>query len=378
MFANSRRLAERLTARLNEIAAERAELELPDAGSPAQMMAQIGASLGARRPLIARAHHGSVSKEQRALIEADLKSGRLPCVVATSSLELGIDMGAVDLVVQVEAPPSVASGLQRVGRAGHQVGAVSRGVLFPKFRGDLVDTAVVVQRMRDGLIESLHIPANPLDVLAQQIVVDRRSGHHGRRRAVRLGTTLCALRDVAAIGVRRGARHVVGSLPVGRVRRAAAADRVGPGQRRDLRTTGRAAARGDERRHDPRSRAVRGLPGRRVDNHRVGELDEEMVYESRVGDVFSARRVELADRGHHPRPGAGLPRARPTGALAVLEGRCGRAVRPSWVRRPARSSGRWRRCPPSEAVERARDAGLDEFAANNLVSYLAEQREATA
>src|SRR6185437_10854208 len=121
-------------------------------------------------PLIARAHHGSVSKEQRALIEADLKSGRLPCVVATSSLELGIDMGAVDLVIQVEAPPSVASGLQRVGRAGHQVGAVSRGVLFPKFRGDLIDTAVVVQRMQDGLIESLHIPANPLDVLAQQIV----------------------------------------------------------------------------------------------------------------------------------------------------------------------------------------------------------------
>src|SRR5207342_645072 len=105
-----------------------------------------------------------------ALIEDDLKSGRLRCVVATSSLELGIDMGAVDLVVQVESPPSVASGLQRVGRAGHQVGAISSGVLFPKYRSDLVQTAVVVERMRDGRIEQLRVPANPLDVLAQQVV----------------------------------------------------------------------------------------------------------------------------------------------------------------------------------------------------------------
>src|SRR4029079_3858766 len=109
--------------------------------------------------VLARAHHGSVSREQRALIEEDLKAGRLPAVVATSSLELGIDMGAVDLVVQVESPPSVASGLQRVGRAGHQVGAVSRGVLFPKYRGDLVQTAVVVERMRAGAIEELSVPA---------------------------------------------------------------------------------------------------------------------------------------------------------------------------------------------------------------------------
>ena len=120
--------------------------------------------------VIARAHHGSVSKEQRALVEEDLKAGRLPAVVATSSLELGIDMGAVDLVVQVESPPSVASGLQRVGRAGHQVGAVSTGVVFPKYRGDLVQAAVVTERMRTGSIESLRVPANPLDVLAQQLV----------------------------------------------------------------------------------------------------------------------------------------------------------------------------------------------------------------
>src|SRR5512139_1182760 len=149
VFANSRRLAERLCARLNEIHYERVTgAELPSGGSlsPAQLMAQAGSSRGLPEGTvteIARAHHGSVSKEQRAQIEDALKAGRLPAVVATSSLELGIDMGAVDLVVQVESPPSVASGLQRVGRAGHQVGAVSRGVIFPKFRGDLVQTAVV-------------------------------------------------------------------------------------------------------------------------------------------------------------------------------------------------------------------------------------------
>jgi ATP-dependent Lhr-like helicase len=162
VFANSRRLAERLTARFNEIAAERAVVggaeDVVSTGAttrdearqatrpPAALMAQSGQSYGVE-PVIARAHHGSVSKEQRALIEDDLKRGRLPCVVATSSLELGIDMGAVDLVVQIESPPSVASALQRVGRAGHQVGEVSRGVLLPKHRADLVHTAVAVERI---------------------------------------------------------------------------------------------------------------------------------------------------------------------------------------------------------------------------------------
>lgn len=170
VFANSRRLAERLCNRLNEIAYERATGEsLDEHHAPAELMGGSGAAQGAP-PVIARAHHGSVSKEQRALVEEDLKAGRLPAVVATSSLELGIDMGAVDLVVQVESPPSVASGLQRVGRAGHQVGAVSTGVVFPKYRGDLVQAAVVTERMRTGSIESLKVPTNPLDVLAQQIV----------------------------------------------------------------------------------------------------------------------------------------------------------------------------------------------------------------
>ena len=136
-------------------------------------MAQSGASTGrdgSRGPVIARAHHGSVTKEQRAQIEEDLKSGQLPCVVATSSLELGMDMGAVDLVVQVESPPSVASGLQRVGRAGRPVGADSRGMFFPNHRGDLVASAIAVERMRQGAIEEVAELRNPLDMLAQQIV----------------------------------------------------------------------------------------------------------------------------------------------------------------------------------------------------------------
>ena len=156
VFANSRRLAERLTARLNEIATERAEAPEPAVvgagGPPAQAMGASGATTGAP-VVIAKAHHGSVSKEQRALIEDDLKAGRLPCVVATSSLELGIDMGAVDLVVQIESPPSVASGLQRVGRAGHQVGEVSRGVLLPKHRADLVHTPETVEPIRVSAID---------------------------------------------------------------------------------------------------------------------------------------------------------------------------------------------------------------------------------
>ncbi len=175
VFANSRRLAERLTARLNEIHAERSGVELAAetnpqvaGGAPAHIMGS-GQTFGAP-PVLARAHHGSVSKEQRAVVEEALKRGQLKAVVATSSLELGIDMGAVDLVIQVEAPPSVASGLQRIGRAGHQVGEVSRGVLLPKHRTDLIGCAVSVQRMLAGQIETMRVPANPLDILAQHTV----------------------------------------------------------------------------------------------------------------------------------------------------------------------------------------------------------------
>ena len=172
VFVNSRRTAERVTSRLNELYAEEHD---PDSLSPdtrrdpAQLMKQTDVA-GKAPSVIARAHHGSVSKDERAMTEQMLKEGTLRAVVATSSLELGIDMGAVDLVVQVESPPSVASGLQRVGRAGHSVGAVSEGTFYPKHRSDLVQSAVTVKRMRAGLIEKLHTPTNPLDVLVQQTI----------------------------------------------------------------------------------------------------------------------------------------------------------------------------------------------------------------
>ncbi len=171
VFVNSRGLAERLTARLNETYAEQVGADDAEGSTrpPAQLMGGSAQTSGVDA-VLARAHHGSVSKEQRALIEDDLKGGRLRCVVATSSLELGIDMGAVDLVIQVSTPPSVASGLQRVGRAGHQVGEISRGVVYPTSRHDLLASAVTTSRMQDGLIERLDIPSNPLDILAQQTV----------------------------------------------------------------------------------------------------------------------------------------------------------------------------------------------------------------
>src|SRR6187200_3115982 len=150
VFVNNRRGAERLAIRLNELASHAD----PD-GPPVE---------------IARAHHGSLAREERLVIEDQLKAGELPCLVATSSLELGIDMGAVDLVLQVESPKSVTAGLQRIGRAGHSVGEVAKGRIFPKFRADLLECAVVAKRMRDGLIEKTVVPHNPLDVLAQQIV----------------------------------------------------------------------------------------------------------------------------------------------------------------------------------------------------------------
>ena len=318
VFANSRRLAERLTARLNEIATEKSAADLE---SPAEIMAQSGASAGAET-VIAKAHHGSVSKEQRALIEDDLKRGRLPAVVATSSLELGIDMGAVDLVVQIESPPSVASALQRVGRAGHQVGETSRGVLFPKHRGDLAQTAVAVQRMRTGGIEALRIPANPLDVLAQQVVaataleawsVDdlfelvRRSAPFAQLPRSAYDATLDLLSgrypsdEFAELRPRIVWDRVTGTL-TGR-----------PGAQRLAVTSGGTIP----------DRGLFGvfLVGAEGPGKRVGELDEEMVYESRVGDVFAlgATSWRIEDITHDrvlvtPAPGS-------SGAAAVLEGR---------------------------------------------------------
>ncbi|HLK46155.1 MAG TPA: helicase-related protein, partial [Acidimicrobiales bacterium] len=170
IFVNSRRLAERMAARLNELEAERQGLSAGASFSAADIAAQAGAARVPAGVDLVRAHHGSISREQRVEIEDLLKAGKLPALVATSSLELGIDMGAIDLVVQVEAPTSVASGLQRIGRAGHTVGAPSVGKVFPKYRHDLLVAAVTCARMRDGLIEETRVPRNPVDVLAQHVV----------------------------------------------------------------------------------------------------------------------------------------------------------------------------------------------------------------
>ncbi|MGV9413311.1 ATP-dependent helicase [Nocardia sp. NPDC003693] len=286
VFANSRRLAERLTARLNEEYAGRLGEPVDTEHAPPAQLGPSTEVIHGAAPLLARAHHGSVSKEQRAIIEDDLKSGRLRCVVATSSLELGIDMGAVELVVQVEAPPSVASGLQRVGRAGHQVGEISRGVLFPKHRTDVVHCAVAAQRMVTGQIERLRIPAHPLDILAQQTVA------------------ACALEPIDAetwfetvrstgsyAALPRSAFDSVLDLLAGRYPSDEFAElRPRIVWDRDAGTlTGRPGA---QRLAVTSGGAIpdRGLfpvfmVGEKAS--RVGELDEEMVYESRVGDVFA-------------------------------------------------------------------------------------------
>ena len=338
------------------------------------MMAQAGASPRAPR----RCSPGAPRLGVQGAAGADRGGRSRPAGCPPSSpprsLELGIDMGAVDLVVQVESPPSVASGLQRVGRAGHQVGAVSRGVIFPKYRGDLVQAAVVAERMRAGAIEALRYPRNPLDVLAQQIVAMVRDGRRGTvDELLATGPPGRAVRRAAAVGARRGARHAGRPLPERRVRRAAAAARLGPGRRHAHRPARRAAARGHQRRHHPRPRAVRRLPRRRRagSRRRVGELDEEMVYESRVGDVFTLGSTLLADRGHHPRPGAGLPGARAAGRLPFWKGDtlgpAGRArpgarrVRPRARPRCADEAG-----AGAAAGGRARRAGR----ADNLLAYL--------
>jgi ATP-dependent helicase Lhr and Lhr-like helicase len=386
VFANSRRLAERLTARLNEIAAERAGAELDEETVPAQAMAQSGKALGADDsvvPVVARAHHGSVSKEQRALIEDDLKRGRLPCVVATSSLELGIDMGAVDLVVQVEAPPSVANGLQRVGRAGHQVGEVSRGVLFPKHRSDLVQTAVTVERMRDGAIEALRMPHNPLDVLAQQVVaavsveaLDVDALYDVVRRAAPFAT------------LPRSAYEATLDLLAGRY----PSDEFAELRPRIVwdRVTGRLTARPGAQRLAVTSGGTipdRGLfgvflvggaqpSGGTAAGSRVGELDEEMVYESRVGDVFAlgATSWRIEDITHDRvivSPAPGQPGRLPfwKGDTLGRPAELGRAVG-GFVRELGRLDS-------AAATARAERAGLDAWAAGNLVAFLGEQRAAT-
>ncbi|MFJ5957570.1 ATP-dependent helicase [Paenarthrobacter sp. NPDC092416] len=413
VFANSRRLAERLTARLNEIYAERQLMAVggsvwddpaaPDPGvpastaTPAHMMAQAGSTSGAD-PVLARAHHGSVSKDQRAMIEDDLKSGRLRCVVATSSLELGIDMGAVDLVVQVESPPSVASGLQRVGRAGHQVGEISEGVLFPKHRADLLHTTVTVERMLSGQIERLSIPANPLDILAQQTVAATALG------SIDVEEWFSTVRRSAPFAsLPRSAFEATLDLLAGRYpsdefaelrpriiwdRHAGTIEGRPGAQRLAVTSGGTIPDRGlfgvyiigtevegsspASAEPDAPSASARAAKGGR----RVGELDEEMVYESRVGDIFAlgATSWKIEDITHDRvlvSPAFGQP-----GKLPFWKGdSLGRPVD------LGRALGAFIRelsaADDAPAMERCQASGLDAFAAGNLLQYLREQKQAT-
>ncbi len=377
VFANSRRLAERLTSRLNELAAEEVDEAQELDAFPAEAIGQSGIG-GAAPPTVAKAHHGSMAREQRTLVEEELKSGVLPCVVATSSLELGIDMGAVDLVVQIEAPPSVASGLQRVGRAGHQVGAVSSGVVFPKYRGDLVACAVVAERMAAGAIESLRYPRNPLDVLAQHVVAMvalEEWSLDDLARVVRRSAPFAALPESALHSVLDMLAGRYPSEEFGELRARITWDRV----------TDRLAGRPGAQRLAVTSGGTipdRGLftvmtpGGADGAGSRVGELDEEMVYESRVGDAImlgtSSWRIE--DITHDrvivtPAPGvpARLPFWKGEQVGRPLE--LGRAVG-AFVREMAGLA-------EEAARERASAAGLDAWAADNLLAYLREQREAT-
>jgi ATP-dependent Lhr-like helicase len=363
VFANSRRLAERLCGRLNELANERAALQ------------------GHEGPeiLIARAHHGSVSRQERSDIEEALKAGRLPAVVATSSLELGIDMGAVDLVIQVESPPSVASGLQRVGRAGHNVGDTSRGIFFPKYAGDLLSATVVATRMRTGEIESLSIPRNPLDVLAQQVVamaalddwlVDELE-RVVRRAAPFSGLTRPVLEAVLdMLAGRYPGEEFAGLKPRIVWDRVTGVIHGRPGAQRLAVTSGGTIP----------DRGLFGvfLPAAEGSRQprRVGELDEEMVYESRVGDVFVLGASSWRIEDITPDRVLVLPAPGQPGKLPFWHGDT--PGRPAELGRAIGATVRELvRLPEERAVQRLRAAGLDELAAQNLVRYLTDQRQAT-
>ncbi|HKD95331.1 MAG TPA: DEAD/DEAH box helicase [Gaiellaceae bacterium] len=341
VFVNNRRLAERLALRLNEAAEEE----------------------------VARAHHGSLAREQRTQIEEDLKAGRIPCLVATSSLELGIDMGAVDLVIQVESPKSVARGLQRIGRAGHSLGEVSRGRIFPKFRADLLESAVVAQRMREGLIEETQIPRNPLDVLAQHIVaicadeeVEVAELHELVRRAYPFA-------DLSRAQLENVLDMLAGRYP---------SDEFAELRPRILwdRTAGVVRGRQGARRLAVTNAGTipdRGLFGVFIAGEgggRVGELDEEMVYEARAGQVIvlgaSSWRIEEITRDRVlVSPAPGVP-----GAVPFWKG--------EGVGRPyelGEAIGKFARELLAASDPKVPD--LDERAERNLLAFLREQEKAT-
>jgi ATP-dependent Lhr-like helicase len=350
VFVNSRRLAERLAAALNERAGEE----------------------------LVRAHHGSVAREQRIAIEDALKAGRLPAIVATSSLELGIDMGAVDLVVQIETPPSVAAGMQRIGRAGHQAGAISRGVIFPKYRGDLLSTAAITRAMQEGAVEATRIPANPLDVLAQQMVA---ACVEGPRRVdslfalVRRAAPYAKLPRAQFEGVLDMLSGRYPSDEFAELRPRLVWDRL-RGVVRAREGAGRLAVTNAGTIPD---RGLYGvfLEGGAEGGKRVGELDEEMVFESRVGEVFvlgasSWRIAEITRDRVLVTPAPGEP-----GKMPFWHG--DREPRPVELGRAVGALTRELAAAPRErALQRlTEEHALTRVAAENLLAYLDEQREAT-
>src|SRR4051812_24757707 len=345
IFVNNRRGAERLAIRLNELA-ERD---------------------------IARAHHGSLAREERLVVEEMLKAGELPCLVATSSLELGIDMGAVDLVLQVESPKSVSSGLQRIGRAGHSVGDVSKGRIFPKFRGDLLECAVVAKRMREAAIEPTVVPRNALDVLAQQIVAIAAAVDPdpiGVDEVFALVTRTHSYAELPRTLLENVLDMLDGRYPsqeFGELRPRIVWDRVGSTIR--ARKGARQLAVTNAGTIPDRGLYAVTLP----DGRRVGELDEEMVYEARPGQTFllgaSSWRIEEIGRDRvivSPAPGA-------PGAVPFWKGDS--VGRPKELGEQIGAFARWAVDQPAEVLER--DYDLDAFAAKNLLEFLREQQEAT-
>ncbi len=351
IFVNSRRIAERLAAALNELAGE----------------------------VLVRSHHGSLARPQRIEVEDRLKAGVLRGLVATSSLELGIDMGAIDLVIQIEAPPSVASGMQRIGRAGHTIGAASRGIIVPKFRGDLIACAAVTRAMHEARIESIRYPRNPLDVLAQQVVAMVATDEW----------------DVDALygSVRRAAPFAELSRSVFEGVLDMLSGRYPSDDFADLRprlTWDRLNNRLTAREGAKRVAVINGgtipdrglygvfLAGARGPGARVGELDEEMVFESRVGETFllgaSTWRIEEITHDRvlvTPAPGepGKMPfwKADSAGRPLELGRQIGELVRTL------------RHLPPASAIQRlVTHHDLDQQAAENLLRYLADQASAGA
>jgi ATP-dependent Lhr-like helicase len=397
IFVNNRRAAERLAKRLNELANGEGEQELPATehaghessaspaggtvgGTPPEEASATGRGGGSpavtgpagQQPYveIARAHHGSLSHEERSIVEEMLKSGELPCLVATSSLELGIDMGAVDLVIQVESPKSVTRGLQRIGRAGHRMGEVSKGRIFPKYRGDLLECAVVARRMREAEIEETTIPQNPLDVLAQHLVSIAAHKEWDVDEVERLVTATQPFHELSREQLENVLDMLDGRYP---------SDRFAELRPRIVwdRTRGTIHARKGARQLVVTNAGTipdRGLYGVHLpDGRRVGELDEEMVYEARAGQTFllgsSTWRIEEITRDRvivTPAPGA-------PGAVPFWKG--------DGIGRPAelgRAIGAFaREAVNRDPAELAKEYDLDERAATNLVSYLREQQQAT-